>query len=55
MAVLVLVLLVLALALFLAATFLAHRARTTWATLVAAGLALWMLVQLLGALPGGVG
>jgi cell division protein FtsW (lipid II flippase) len=48
-----LVLLVLALAVLVAAAVLAHRARASWGTLVAAGLALWMLVQVLAALPGG--
>lgn len=46
-----LVLLVLALAVLVAAAVLAHRSRASWGTLVAAGLALFVLVSLLDALP----
>jgi cell division protein FtsW (lipid II flippase) len=52
MATIVLVLLILALAVLVAAAVLAQRSRASWGTLVAAGLALFMLVQVLGALPG---
>lgn len=53
MATVVFVLLVLALALLVAAAVLAHRSRAGWGTLVAAGLALVVLTQVLGALPVG--
>lgn len=52
MVILGVILLVLALAAFVAAAFLARRTQASWGTLVAAGLALWVLVQLLAALPG---
>lgn len=53
MTIIVLILLIGALVAFLVAAVLAHRAAHPWAMFVGIGLALWVLVQVIGAVPVG--
>lgn len=53
MEIIVLILLIGALVAFLVAGVLAHRAHHPWAMFVSVGLALWVLVQVIGAVPVG--